>query len=311
MSRLRRVAGTSVWRTPDARFDALSAYPFAANYLEVEDARLGGLRMHYVDENPGGGRTALLLHGEPSWSYLYRFMIPPLAAAGFRVVAPDLVGFGKSDKPGAIGDYSYAGQVAWTRRFVESLGLSGITLLCQDWGGLIGLRILADSPERFDRLVVANTGLPDGSAALPAAFHAWRRFARWSPWFPIGRIIDKASVRPLTDAEIAAYDAPVPGRRYKAGARAFPLLVPASPDAPGAEDNRAAWRVLERLDLPVLTLFSDRDPVTRGGERPFRERMPGAAGQAHETMRGGGHFLQEDVGEALAERIVRFAGAGR
>ena len=307
MSRLRRVTGTSVWRTPESRFEALPDYPFAPNYVDIGDARLGALRMHYVDENPGGTRTALLLHGEPSWSYLYRFMIPPLAAAGFRVVAPDLIGFGKSDKPGSVGDYSYSGHVGWMRQFVEALDLSGITLFCQDWGGLIGLRVLAECPERFSRLAVANTGLPDGSVTLPAAFHAWRRFARWSPWFPIGRIIDKASVRAFSAAEIAAYDAPFPGRHYKAGTRAFPALVPADADAPGAADNRAAWEVLEGLELPVLTLFSNRDPVTRGGERPFQERMPGAAGQPHEIMRCGGHFLQEDVGPALAERMIRFA----
>lgn len=309
MSLLRRVNGTTIWRTPDARFHALSDYPFDPHYLDVEDDRLGALRMHYVDENPSGERIALLLHGEPSWSYLYRFMIPPLVAAGFRVVAPDLIGFGRSDKPGRIGDYDYARHVGWMQQFLAALDLNAITLFCQDWGGLIGLRCVAAEPDRFARLVIANTALPEGKGQVPSAFRTWQRFARWSPYFPIGKIIDKASRRPLSEAEVAAYDAPFPNRRYKAGTRAFPLLVPTTPDDPGAIDNRAAWETLAAFERPVLTLFSDKDPVTRGGERPFRERVAGAKGQPHETMRGGGHFLQEDLGPELAERIIRFAGA--
>ena len=296
MSVLRRVDGTTVWRTPDARFASLPDYPFAANYVDIADARLGALRMHYVDENPRARRTVLLLHGEPSWSFLYRFMIPPLADAGFRVLAPDLVGFGRSDKPGHVDDYSYAGHVRWMRAFVEQLALKRVTLFCQDWGGLIGLRVLAETPDRFARLVVANTGLPDGGLTLPRAFRTWQRFARWSPLFPIGRIIDRGCHRLLDAAEIAAYDAPFPDRRYKAAARALPQLVP----------THAGER-----DLPVLTLFSDRDPITRGGDRPFRKRLPGAAGQPHHLMRGGGHFLQEDVGPELAERIIAFAAGQR
>ncbi|MEO1594516.1 MAG: haloalkane dehalogenase [Pseudomonadota bacterium] len=309
MSLLRRIDGTTIWRTPEVRFDALSDYPFDPHYVDIDDARLGALRMHYIDENPRGARVALLLHGEPSWSYLYRFMVPPLVAAGFRVVAPDLLGFGKSDKPGSIGDYSYAGHVGWMHQFLDALDLRDITLFCQDWGGLIGLRTVADKPEKFARLVIANTGLPEGKGTVPAAFRQWQRFARWSPWFPIGKILQKASLRELGGDEVAAYDAPFPNRRYKAGTRAFPLLVPTRPDDPGAIDNRDAWQSLERFERPVLTLFSDRDPVTRGGARPFQDRVPGAKGQPHETLRGGGHFLQEDLGLELAARIVAFAEA--
>lgn len=304
MARLRRVAGTSIYHTPDSRFDALPEFPFAAHYVDIEDPRLGTLRMHYVDENAQGAQTVLLLHGEPSWSYLYRKMIPPLVAAGLRVIAPDLVGFGRSDKPGAIADYSYAGHVGWMTSFVDALGLRDINLFCQDWGGLIGLRVVASAPDRFARLAIANTGLPDGSQSMPPAFIKWQRFARWSPYFPIGKIIERASQTPLSEAEQRAYDAPFPGRCYKAAARALPLLVPTSVDDPGAVANRAAWQVLETFDKPVLTLFSDKDPVTRGGEAVIQRRIPGAKGQPHETMRGGGHFLQEDVAPELATALI-------
>ena len=262
--------------------------------------------MHYVDEGPADALPVLLLHGEPSWSYLYRHMIPPLAAAGHRVIAPDLIGFGRSDKPVRTRDYSYAGHVDWMRQFVETLDLTGITLFCQDWGSLIGLRVAAENEARFARIVLGNGGLPTGDQPMPKAFLAWRKFAQYSPYFPVGRLIQKATKTDLSDEVVAAYDAPFPSSRFKAGARAFPLLVPITPDDPASEANRAAWDVFSKWEKPFLTCFSDRDPITRGGDKPWRERVPGAAGQAHATIKNAGHFLQEDKGQELAELVIRF-----
>ena len=286
-------------RTPEERFANLPGYDFAPHYVEVD-----ALRMHYVDEGLRDAAPVLLLHGEPSWSYLYRKMIPPLAAAGLRVVAPDLIGFGKSDKPTAIGDYSYARHVDWMTAFIESLNLTDITLFCQDWGSLIGLRVAAENGSRFTRIALGNGGLPTGDQPMPRAFR--RAFARWSPWFPVGRIIDSGTVTDLPKDVMDAYDAPFPGRHFKAGARAFPRLVPASPADPARDANRAAWRVLEEWDKPFLTAFSNRDPITRGLDRAFQDRVPGARDLQHVTIRNAGHLLQEDKGEELAEVLIRF-----
>lgn len=288
-------------RTPDSRFEHLPGYGFAPQYIDID-----GLRMHYVDEGPADALPVLLLHGEPSWSYLYRHMIPPLAAAGHRVIAPDLIGFGRSDKPVRKRDYSYAGHVDWMRQFVEALDLSGITLFCQDWGSLIGLRVAAENEARFARIMLGNGGLPTGDQPMPKAFLAWRKFAQYSPYFPVGRLIQKATTTDLSDEVVAAYDAPFPSSRFKAGARAFPLLVPITPDDPASAANRAAWDVFSKWEKPFLTCFSDRDPITRGGDKPWRERVPGAAGQAHVTIKKAGHFLQEDKGQELAELVIRF-----
>ncbi|MEM8814877.1 MAG: haloalkane dehalogenase [Pseudomonadota bacterium] len=293
-------------RTPDSRFNDLPDYPFEPHYAEID-----GLRMHYLCEGPADGPLVLLLHGEPSWSYLYRHMIPPLAAAGMRVIAPDLIGFGKSDKPRRVNDYSYGRHVDWMRAFVESLELTRITLFCQDWGSLIGLRVAAENPQRFERIALGNGGLPTGDEPMPRAFLLWRSFARFSPWFPIGRIIDKGTVKDLSPAVIAAYDAPFPSARYKAGARAFPKLVPAEPDNPASAANRAAWEVFGAWDKPFLTCFSNRDPITRGGERRWQDKVPGAAGQPHVKIRNAGHFLQEEKGPELAELLIRFIGNAR
>ena len=299
-------------RTPDARFDALPGYPFAPRYAEVDGGALGALRVHHVDERPAGwdpvsGETVLMLHGEPTWSYLYRRVVPRVVAAGHRAVAPDLVGFGRSDKPSRVDDYSYAGHVRWMAEWMERVGLTGgVTLLCQDWGSLIGLRLVAEYPERFRRVVTANAALPDGSGPVPAAFRAWQRFARWSPWFPIGRIVAQGCVRRVAPEVRAAYDAPFPTAAYKAGARAFPRLVPTTPDDPAVPDQRRAWASLERFDRPFLTAFSDKDPIMAGNDRIFQRRVPGARGRAHTTIRDGGHFLQEDAGEALGDVVVRF-----
>jgi haloalkane dehalogenase len=292
-------------RTPDDRFRDLAGWPFPPRYLEI-----GGYRMHYVDEGDPGADPILLLHGEPSWSYLYRKMIPPLAAAGHRVLAPDLIGFGRSDKPASGAVHTYSGHVAWLAQFLRALDLRRITLVCQDWGGLLGLRLATENPERFARIAAANTALPDGLRPPPPVFRIWQAFARWSPWFPIGRIIQAGTVQPLTHEARAAYDAPFPGRRYKAGPRRMPLLVPLRRDDPEAARNREAWVELERWEKPFLTAFSDGDPITRGSDRLMRERIPGAAGQPHTTIRGGGHFLQEDRGPELARVVIDWIAAG-
>ncbi len=288
-------------RTPDARFENLPDYDFKENYIDVN-----GLRMHYVDEGPTDGAVVLLLHGEPSWSYLYRFMIPPLRDAGMRVIAPDLIGFGKSDKPTRKSDYSYARHVAWMKQFIETLDLGNITLFCQDWGSLIGLRVAAEDERRFARIALGNGGLPTGDQEMPRAFKTWRAFARFSPVFPIGKIIQKATITELPDDVVAAYDAPFPSSKYKAGARAFPMLVPISPDDPASDANRAAWEVFSRWQKPFLTTFSNRDPVTRGLEVPWQEKVPGAKNRGHVKIRNAGHFLQEDKGPELAAVLTEF-----
>jgi haloalkane dehalogenase len=289
-------------RTPDSAFADLEDYPFAAHYVTID-----GLRMHFVDEGRRDAAPLLLLHGEPSWSYLYRHMITPLADGGLRVVAPDLIGFGKSDKPARRSDYSYARHVRWLRLFIETLDLAGITLFCQDWGSLIGLRVAAESPARFARIALANGGLPTGDQPLPRAFSAWRTFARLSPVFPVSSILQKGTCRALSAAELAAYDAPFPSGRYKAGARAFPLLVPTRPDDPASAANRSAWEVFRQWEHPFLTLFSDRDPITRGGDRIWQQTVPGAHGQPHATIENAGHFLQEDAADRLAAILQDFA----
>ncbi len=294
-----------VLRTPDDRFADLPGYPFAPHYATVRADAGPDLRLHYLDEGPRDAAPVLMMHGEPSWSYLYRKMIPPVAAAGHRVLAPDLIGFGKSDKPAARSDYTYERHVAWMSDWLTGLDLSEITLFCQDWGGLIGLRLVAAFPDRFARVIAANTGLPVGTG-WSEAFEAWRKFSQTVPEFPTGFILQGATVRELSPAEVAAYDAPFPDESYKAGAREFPALVPVTPDHASVAQNKAAWAVLERFEKPFLTAFSDKDAVTAGGERVFQERIAGAKGQPHVTIKDGGHFLQEDKPEELAQLIVDF-----
>lgn len=314
-----------VLRTPDDRFTGLPEYPFAPHYLEVAAGAAGDagdagdgaagdatmLRIHYLDEGPPDASPVLLLHGEPSWSYLYRRMIPVLVAAGHRCVVPDLVGFGRSDKPADAADYTYARHVEWMRAALfDTLDLRDITLFGQDWGGLIGLRLVALDPDRFARIVVGNTGLPTGDGRPTDAFLAWQRFSKESPAFEIGRIVNGGSTTDLAPEVIAAYDAPFPDDSYMAGARIFPSLVPTGPDDPARADNLAAWEVLERFERPLLCAFSDCDPITKGGDAVFKRRVPGAAGQPHTTIEGGGHFLQEDRGPELARVIVDFIARG-
>ncbi len=291
-------------RTPDDRFDGLPDYGFMPNYVDID-----GMRMHYLDEGPADAEIVLMLHGEPSWSFLYRHMIPPCVDAGLRVVAPDLIGFGKSDKPVDRDAYTYERHVAWMQQFLATLALDGITLFGQDWGSLIGLRLAAENEGRFRRIVLANGGLPDGSQQMPDAFMKWRHFAATSPTFEIGQIIQRSTINALDEAVVGAYDAPFPTDDFKAGARQFPLLVPISTDDPATPAVRAAWQVLGNWKKPFLTAFSDRDPITAGAEKVFQRQVPGAAGQAHTTIRDAGHFLQEDKGPELATVIVDFIAA--
>jgi haloalkane dehalogenase len=296
-----------ILRTPEERFSDLPGYSFEPHYVEVD-----GLRMHYLDEGPGDAEPVLMMHGEPSWSYLYRKMIPVITAAGYRALAPDLVGFGRSDKPARREDYTYQRHVDWMRGFLEALDLKGITLVGQDWGGLIGLRLAAEHEERFACIVAANTGLPTGDITMGEAFLRWQRYSQSVPAFHAGGIVKGGCVSELSAEVIAAYDAPFPDDSYKAGARQFPLLVPTTPDDPAAVPNRKAWEVLSRWEKPFLTAFSDSDPVTRGADRLFRQVIPGAKGQPHTTIVNAGHFLQEDKGEELAQVVVDFmAGTGR
>ncbi|NBP51211.1 MAG: alpha/beta fold hydrolase [Actinobacteria bacterium] len=299
-----------VLRTPDHRFDGLPGFPFAPHYAEVDDGEGGTLRVHYLDEGPAGADPVLLMHGEPSWCYLYRTMLPVLVAAGHRVVCPDLVGFGRSDKPSQQGDYTYARHVAWMSQLAfDRLDLRRATFFGQDWGGLIGLRLVAAQPERFDRVVVANTGLPIGDGKVSEAFLAWQKYSQESPSFHVGRIVSGGCASRLDPDVAAAYDAPFPDESYLAGPRILPSLVPTTPDDPEAPANRAAWDALRRFDRPWLCAFSDRDAVTRGGDAPFIREVPGAAGQPHTTIEGGGHFLQEDRGPELAQVIADFIAA--
>ena len=293
-----------ILRTPAERFDNLPDYPFHPNYKTID-----GLRIHYVDEGPRDGEVILMLHGEPSWSYLYRHMIPLFVAAGCRAVAPDLVGFGKSDKPAKQEDYTYQRHVDWLRGWVEALGLRDINLLCQDWGSLIGLRLVAEHPAWFARVVLANGGLPTGDQEMPQAFTQWRTLAQKVSKLQVGRMINRGTVTNLAKEVIAAYDAPYPDESYKAGARIFPALVPTTPDDPAAPANRKAWRSLIRFDKPFLTAFSDSDPLTRGAEAAFQRLVRGAKGRDHPTIKDAGHFLQEDKGPELARVVLDFIAA--
>jgi haloalkane dehalogenase len=296
-------------RTPDERFAALPDYPFAPHYLEVPDGEGGTLRVHYVDEGAPDAEPVLLLHGEPSWSFLYRTMIPIIAGAGLRAVAPDLVGFGRSDKPAKRTDYTYQRHVDWMRSVVDQLALSRVTLFGQDWGGLIGLRLAAEEDHRFARIVAANTFLPTGDRHPGDAFLAWQKFSQETETFSVGRIVNRGCITDLPPEVIAAYDEPFPDETFKEGARQFPLLVPTSPDDPESEANRRAWNVLHRWEKPFLTAFSDSDPITTGGDRVLQSDIPGATGRPHTTIEGAGHFLQEDRGERLARVVVDFVEA--
>ncbi|MEM9547174.1 MAG: haloalkane dehalogenase [Bacteroidota bacterium] len=288
-------------RTPEHRFENLPGYSFLSHYMEVED----GLRLHYVDEGSKDHPTILLLHGEPSWSYLYRKMIPTLAANSFRAVAPDLIGFGKSDKPVDQASYSYQNHLNWLTTFITTLDLKNIILFCQDWGGLIGLRLITQMADRFSMIVASNTTLPTGNVPMPETFLKWRDFSQKSPDFDIGKVIDMGAVQKLSEDVISAYNAPYPSEEHKAGARIFPMLVPTEMDDPESVKNRKAWEVLAQWDKPFLTIFGDQDYIMKGTEKVFQKIVPGCKGQNH-TFLNAGHFIQEEKGEELAELIIKF-----
>lgn len=325
-------------RTPDERFSNLADYPFKPNYLQVEDGEGGELRIHYLDEGAADGDVVLLLHGQPVWSYLYRHMIPPLVEAGFRVIAPDLVGFGRSDKPTRIEDYTYARHVSWMSDWLTQLDISGITVFLQDWGSLIGLRLVTAYPERFAGVVLANGGLPTGMVpveytdflkdaytTLPVVradelgerfkdtsgipgFLYWRKFCAESPDLEIGQLMGEVSATPLSAVEIAGFSAPFPDRSYMAGARRFPSLVPLFHDEAEVEENKAAWEVLKQFDKPFMCAFADNDPVTAGGDKSFLEKVPGCQGIEHRTISPAGHFLQQDQPEQCVQAILDITG---
>ncbi|MEZ4307434.1 MAG: haloalkane dehalogenase [Polyangiaceae bacterium] len=300
-----------ILRTPEERFRDLPSFPFEPRYVEVPAGSEEGdgsraLRMAYIDEGPRDAEVVLMLHGEPSWSFLYRKVIHEVVAAGFRAVAPDLIGFGRSDKPADRAFYTYQRHVDWMKAFLAAADLDRVTMLCQDWGGLIGLRIAGEEPDRFDRIVAANTFLPTGDQQMPDAFFQWRTFSQTVPELPVGFIVKSACARDLAPELVAAYDAPFPEERYKEGARAFPALVPASPDDPACEPNRKAWETLSKFNKPFLTAFGDSDPITRGADKVLQARIPGAQGQPHTTLVRAGHFLQEDDGAGLGQIVVHF-----
>jgi haloalkane dehalogenase len=291
-----------VLRTAQERFADLPGFDYEPRYADV-----GGLQVAYVEDGPPDGPPVLLLHGEPSWSFLYRKVIPVLAAAGLRAIAPDLVGFGRSDKPAEIADHTYAGHVEWIRAFAfDALGLSGVTLVGQDWGGLIGLRLVAEHPGRFARVVAANTGLPTGDQPMPDVWLRFREVVRTSPALSVSRLVQSGCQTTLPPQVLAAYDAPFPEPAYAAAVRAMPGLVPATPDNPASAANRAAWGQLVTWDRPFLVAFSDRDPITGAMGPVLKRAMPGAAGRPHPVLEGAGHFLQEDAGEELGAIIAAF-----
>lgn len=297
-------------RTPDQRFAALPGFPYEPRYAWLPDGDGGTLRAAYVETGPADGPVVLCLHGEPSWSFLYRKVIGVLADAGMRVIAPDMVGFGRSDKPADVSDHTYARHVEWMRALVfDALDLRDVTVVGQDWGGLIGLRLVAEHPDRFARVVVANTGLPTGDFPMPDSWLRFRDSVRRAPALDIARYVQAGCRTTLPDDVRAAYDAPFPDESYKAGPRAMPGLVPAEPDDPEAPANRAAWEVLKAWDKPVLVAFSDSDPITGPMASIFADLIPGARGRAHPTIEGAGHFLQEDAGERLGDEIVAFVRA--
>lgn len=290
-----------ILRTPDERFANVPDFPHEPRYVDVD-----GLRMAYVEAGPADGAPVLLVHGEPTWSFLYRTVIARLADAGFRAIAPDLIGFGRSDKPASRDMFTYARHVAWIRAFAfDKLDLSGVTYVGHDWGGLIGLRLAADHPDRFARFVATNTGLPTGDQPMPDVWLRFREVVRTSPELSVSRLVQSGCEQPLPPEVAAAYDAPFPDESYQAAVRAFPDLVPAEPDHPASDDNRAAWAKLAEWDKPFLTVFNS-DPITGAMGAILQRKIPGAAGVDHVTITGRGHFIQEDSGAELANAIVEF-----
>jgi len=290
---------TEIFRTPDERFEGLPGYDFAPHYAEID-----GLRLHYVDEGAREGTPIVCFHGEPTWAYLYRKMLPPLVAAGHRVICPDYAGFGRSDKPTDRGWYSYDGHVELMTALLDRLELRGATVVVQDWGGPIGLRWAVEHEERVERLVVLNTGIFTGRVSK--GFLAWRDFAQKNPDLPVGFVLQGATKSELAPEVVAAYEAPFPSPESKAGAAQFPLLVPTEEDGPGASQMRDVADALSRWQKPALVAFSDSDPVfphPKSGQ-VFCDRIPGARPQV--TIAGAAHFLQEDEGEQITDEMLAF-----
>jgi haloalkane dehalogenase len=286
-------------RTPEERFTSLPDFPFAPHYIEIDEPRV-----HYLDE--GAGEVVLCLHGQPSWCFLYRKMIPILAT-GHRVVAMDFVGFGRSDKYSEFDEYTYGMHRDTLLQFVEQLDLTQITLVCQDWGGLVGLRVVTMIPERFSRLVIMNTGLPTGEGRFSLPLRLWRLFVRLVPSLPIGLVLDRmGTVQPLPSEVVRAYKAPFPSRRYKQGAKAWPLMLPEEPTLEAALEMKKAREELSGWTKPALVMFSDADPFTRGVDQLFRDLIPSARDQPAIVIQDAGHFLQEDKGEEIAQHILDF-----
>ncbi|HSR46032.1 MAG TPA: haloalkane dehalogenase [Acidimicrobiia bacterium] len=295
-----------VLRTPDQRFESLPDYPFEPHYLEIRNAWGPDLRMHYVDEGPADAPSVVMLHGEPTWSYFYRHLIPPMVRAGHRVLAPDLIGFGRSDKPAATDDYTYERMVEWTSAWFRSVKPRRVSLILHDWGGLIGLRVVAGSSRAFERIIAMNTGLPTGAQVMSPESSMWKLMAHNMPVLPVGQVVNGGCFVELSRGVIDAYDAPFPDESFKSGARALPGLVPVRPDDPSAAENRTAWRSLRRFSKPFLTVFSDLDPMNSGGEEEFKSGIPGAAGRPHTRLRRAGHFITEDRTDRLIKVLCKF-----
>lgn len=297
-------------RTATECFAGLPDFDYEPQYATLADQDGGALRMAWVEDGPADAEPVLLLHGEPSWSFLYRTMMPRLAAAGLRAIAPDLVGFGRSDKPTRTDDHSYARHVEWVRALmIDVLDLRAVTLVGQDWGGLIGLRLCAEHPDRFARIVAANTGLPTGDHPMPEIWHRFKEAMQSAPQIDVARFVESGCVRPMAEAVRAAYAAPFPDESHKAGPRAMPGLVPITPDDPATDANRAAWATLAASEVPALIAFSDSDPITAAMGPILKRVLPGAQGREHPTIENAGHFLQEDAGPELAAAVVAFVEA--
>ena len=295
-----------ILKTDLTRFEAIPDFPFEENWVEIDLGDGFSGRMHYVDEGPKDAPPVLLFHGEPSWSFLYRKMIPVLVEAGFRCLAPDLIGFGKSDKPDEIGFYTYDRHMSWLGQWRDAVVPEPAALFCQDWGGLLGLRMVGEAPDRFTCVVASNTFLPTGGTPSPA-FLAWREFAKTSPDFKIGELLQRATATERTPEEVAAYDAPFPDEPSKAGARAFPTLVPVEDGMDGISQNKAAWKGLAAFDKPFLTLFGEDDPVAGQGGPILAARIAGAEGMPHAMLSTCGHFCQEDRPVELAQGVIETA----
>lgn len=297
----------NVLRTPDERFEGLDGYDFAPHYREVVTEEGVRLRYHFLDEGPRDAAPILLLHGNPSWAYVYRNMIGPLAARGHRVLALDLMGMGRSDKPDDPEFHTLARHVDWMGQWLEGEDLRDITLFCQDWGGIFGLCLLAEHPDRFARVIAANTGLPEGQGSNPFLDN-WLAYSQSVDELPIDVLMDAITTRSLTDEEKRAYLAPYPDGGYQTAPKRLPVLIPLQPDNPGVPQCKATWAFLETFDKPFLTIFGDADAIAyaAGSHLAFQRRVPGAAGQPHHVIEGANHFLQEDAPEELVERIDAF-----